>query len=244
VLLKACLNGARSAASHPALPVTPDQLAADAQAAVGAGAGAVHVHPRDRDGRESLRGAVIAEVLEVMRQSVDIPIGVTTGAWVVPDPRERIEIVRGWRVLPDFASVNFHEDGARAVAETLIERGVGVEVGIWTAASASEFASSGLGPSCLRILVEPMDPEPLGAKATVRSIEAVVGGLGIPLLLHGFQATAWPMLDEAILRGYDTRMGLEDTLQLPDGTTASGNAELVATASARMDTRVSDEHLS
>ena len=31
-------------------------------------------------------------------------------------------------------------------------------------------------------------------------------------------------------RGYDTRVGLEDTLALPDGTRARDNAELVAMA--------------
>jgi uncharacterized protein (DUF849 family) len=214
--------------------VTPDQLAADARAAADAGAGAVHIHPRDADGRESLGGAVIAGALEAVRGAVDVPVGVTTGAWVVPDAGQRLELLKGWSVLPDFASVNFHEDGARAIAELLIERGVGVEVGIWTAESAAAFVKSGLAPSCLRILVEPMDPEPGSAGETVGSIEAVVGGLGVPVLLHGFQATAWPMLDEAARRGYDTRIGLEDTVHLPDGTLASGNAELVATARGRV----------
>ena len=235
MLLKACLNGARAPGSHPALPVTPEQLAVDAAAAAAAGAAALHVHPRDADGRESLRGIVVATTLEAMRAAVNLPIGVTTGAWVVPDARERLEALRGWSLLPDFASVNFHEDGARAVAEWLIERGVGVEAGIWSAASASALAESGLAASCLRILVEPMDPDATTALATVRSIEAVVRDIGAPILLHGFQATAWPMVDEAARRGYDTRIGLEDTVLLPDGGPASGNAELVGIARERLD---------
>jgi uncharacterized protein (DUF849 family) len=80
-----------------------------------------------------------------------------------------------------------------------------------------------------------MDSDAATALATVRSIEAVVSELGAPILLHGFQATAWPMVDEAARRGYDTRIGLEDTLLMPDGSPASGNAELVGTARERVD---------
>ena len=59
------------------------------------------------------------------------------------------------------------------------------------------------------------------------------GGLGAtpaPVLLHGESAGAWPVLKIAVQRGLDTRIGLEDTLQLPDGTIASDNAELVTAA--------------
>jgi uncharacterized protein (DUF849 family) len=163
-----------------------------------------------------------------------VPVGVTTGAWVVPDVGERLELIRAWTVMPDFASVNFHEDGARQVAEVLIERGIGVEAGVWTAASAADFAASDVAPSCLRILIEPMDAEAASALATVRAIEAVVGDLEVAVLLHGFQATAWPMLDEAGRCGYDTRIGLEDTLALPDGSPVSGNAELIRVARTRL----------
>ena len=40
------------------------------------------------------------------------------------------------------------------------------------------------------------------------------------------------MIELAGRRGYDTRVGLEDTLTLPDGSRAEGNAALVAAAIA------------
>ncbi|WP_346540125.1 3-keto-5-aminohexanoate cleavage protein [Micromonospora sp. DPT] len=55
---------------------------------------------------------------------------------------------------------------------------------------------------------------------------------GPPVLLHGEGAAAWPVLAEAVRRGLDTRIGLEDTLGLPDGAPASDNAALVAAARA------------
>src|SRR5580658_3439472 len=64
--VKVCLNGQRGRAEHPALPVTPAELAAEAAAAVAAGAEAVHLHPRSGSGAESLLdadvGAAVAAV--------------------------------------------------------------------------------------------------------------------------------------------------------------------------------------
>lgn len=42
----------------------------------------------------------------------------------------------------------------------------------------------------------------------------------------------WPVLAEAVRRGLDARIGLEDTLHLPDGSPAADNAALVAAAVA------------
>jgi uncharacterized protein (DUF849 family) len=43
--LKACLKGGRQRGDHPALPVSPAELADAAQAAVAAGAEALLLHP-------------------------------------------------------------------------------------------------------------------------------------------------------------------------------------------------------
>ena len=51
-----------------------------------------------------------------------------------------------------------------------------------------------------------------------------------PVLLHGLDDSCWPLLRRAGRRGLQTRIGLEDTLLLPDGSTAPRNAELVRAA--------------
>jgi uncharacterized protein (DUF849 family) len=40
----------------------------------------------------------------------------------------------------------------------------------------------------------------------------------------------WPVFAEAVRRGLAGRIGLEDTLVLPDGSPAAGNADLVRAA--------------
>lgn len=194
------------------------------------------MHPRNEHGEESLHGHDVAPTIEALRAAVDVPVGVTTGEWILPDSGERIRAIRAWPVLPDFASVNFHEAEAPLVAETLLERGAAVEAGIWNQPAGEALAASGLADSCLRILLEPMDQTTAAATTTLDQIEAVLDGVapGVPRLLHGIDATAWDLLDEAATRAYQGRMGLEDTLHLPDGTTSTGNADLVRTAITRV----------
>src|SRR5215468_1200771 len=47
MLLQACLNGSRTPGEHPALPISPLELARDAQRVIAAGAHALHIHPRN-----------------------------------------------------------------------------------------------------------------------------------------------------------------------------------------------------
>jgi hypothetical protein len=50
---------------------------------------------------------------------------------------------------------------------------------------------------------------------------------GRPVLLHGEDGGAWPVLRLAGRLGLATRIGAEDTLFLPNGERAASNAELV-----------------
>ncbi|MFG2266264.1 3-keto-5-aminohexanoate cleavage protein [Streptomyces sp. NPDC048720] len=229
-MVQVCLNGRRSAADGAWVPSSPEELARSAAEAVAAGATEVHVHPRTPCGHDSLSARVLAPVLEAIRARVPVPVGVTTGAWAEPDPAARLDRVRAWSVLPDFASVNWHEPGAEEVAARLLAMGVGVEAGIWSGTdAAARFADSPLGPRVLRVLAEVTDPCPATAEATARALLARLGAAhGRPVLLHGEEGGAWPVLRLAGRLGLATRTGLEDTLFLPDGQRATSNAQLVA----------------
>jgi uncharacterized protein (DUF849 family) len=238
VLVKACLNGARRPSEHPALPVTAEALARDAAAVRHAGARAVHLHVKDAEGADTFGGSELAEALQAVRAAAPgLPVGVTTGAWALPDPAERVAAIQAWTVLPDFASVNWHEDGADEVAAALLARGIRVEAGLWHAQAVGAFLRSPYRDRCLRVLLEL--PDGLGEAETRlelgRLLDQLQTGLGErfaaqALLLHGESSSCWPALREAVRLGLDTRIGLEDTLQLPDGSLASNNADLVTAA--------------
>ncbi len=228
--VKACINGARTPDEHPNLPVTPEQLAAEAVAAHQAGAKAVHLHPKNTDGADSLLAAdVDAAVAAVRRAAPGLPLGVTTGFWALPDPQQRMRAVQSWTVLPDFTSLNWHEPGSPELAELILGRGVGVEVGIFHAEAAASWAASAMAPHCMRVMIE------LGADGDVATADELLGmvaaaGSAAPVLLHGLDESCWPLLEHAGTRGVQTRIGMEDTLLLPDGSTADGNAALVTAA--------------
>lgn len=232
MFLKACLNGSRTPAQHPALPLTPAALAADARMAVQAGADALHVHPRDAAGRESLLPEPVAAALSAIREACPgVEIGISTGAWIEPDVSRRVALIETWTILPDFVSVNLSEPGVEQVLGALRKRGVGLEAGIWTPDDA-RYLLALTGVTWLRLLLEPREPDPEGAHA---SVDAIEDGLRdalpeVPRLLHGTDGAVWALLERAARSGYGGRVGLEDTLYLPDGTRTLDNAALVAAA--------------
>ncbi|MER8016520.1 3-keto-5-aminohexanoate cleavage protein [Streptomyces griseoluteus] len=228
--MQVCLNGSRTAADGAHVPLTPEELARSAAAAVAAGATEAHVHPRAPCGRESLSARVVGPVVEALRGLAGVPVGVTTGAWAEPGTAARLEQVRSWSVLPDFASVNWHEPGAEELAALLLARGVAVEAGIWSGTEgAARFAASPLGPRVLRVLAEVTDTNPSTAEASAHALlTSLAPAHGRPVLLHGEDGGTWPVLRLAGRLGLATRIGLEDTLLLPNGERALSNAQLVA----------------
>ncbi|MCI3275626.1 3-keto-5-aminohexanoate cleavage protein [Streptomyces cylindrosporus] len=232
-MVQVCLNGPRGSADGVMVPLTPEAMAESAARAVAAGATDVHVHPKSPCGDDSLSPKVLAPTLAAIRARVSVPVGVTTGAWAEPDPAARLARIRSWAglsALPDHASVNWHEEGAEEIAAALLELGVGVEAGIWSGTDgAARFRASPLGPRVLRVLAEVTNTSADTAERTAQTLLAALGPAhGRPILLHGEDGGAWPVLRLAGRLGLATRIGLEDTLLLPDGQRALSNAQLVA----------------
>jgi uncharacterized protein (DUF849 family) len=82
------------------------------------------------------------------------------------------------------------------------------------------------------VLLEPEEPTSAAAVATAAAAAAELARLGISArqVRHGYDLPTWDVLRAAIEDGQDIRIGLEDTTVLPDGSPASGNADLVAAA--------------
>ncbi|WP_306319789.1 MULTISPECIES: 3-keto-5-aminohexanoate cleavage protein [unclassified Streptomyces] len=230
-MLQVCPNGARTRAECAHLPVRPEELAAAARGAVAAGARDVHLHPKRADGADTLDPAVVAAAVSAVRAAVPgIPVGVTTGAWATPDAAARAAQVRAWTVLPDHASVNWHEDGAEEVATALLDRGIGIEAGIYSGTDAARrFLAWPESHRVLRVLAEITETAPRDAARAADDLLAELEPAAAitPVLLHGENGSAWPVLRLAVSLDLDIRIGLEDILHLPDGRPAASNAELI-----------------
>lgn len=229
----ACLNGDRRPGSHPALPVSLDQMVEDAHSAVDAGATDLHVHPRGPDGAESLDPQVVGALMERLRNDgPQVPVSLTTALSAESDPVRRYDLVQRWAspTLPDSVAVNMHEAGSIDLVRLLHDRRVHVEAGLWTVDATRILIATGI--TVAAVLVEPTQVEVEDARRNADTIVALLDKAGDrrPRLLHGTDATAWPMLEAGLSAGMDVRIGLEDTLRLPDGTEAENNADLVARA--------------
>jgi uncharacterized protein (DUF849 family) len=236
-LLQAVLNGSRPQDAHPALPVEARHLARDARAVARLGISSVHVHPRDPHGLETLHPLHVGEAVAAIRADVPaMEIGVTTGRWIEPDPRRRVEAVCAWGRLgtnkPDVCSVNVHEKGWMDVCAAAASVGIGVELGVWTSGDAVTLRQHGVPPGTVRVLAESTMPDPETAVADAVRILRALGALEVPVLLHGEEDGAWPVLEYALRMNIDTRIGFEDVLVRPDGWLATGNDDLARAALA------------
>lgn len=231
-LLQAALNGDRE---HPAVPRTPEELAAEARAAVDAGASSLHLHPYDEYKRETLAAEPCAAALRAVRAVCPgVPISLSTSATIEPDPERRLALIAAWTELPDLVTANQGEKGILELCELLVARGIGIEAGLLSLDDARAFVASGIAPRCVRAMVEPLDPDPQDAVAHAEAIEQALaeGGVRLEQVHHGDGIASWAVNRRAVARGHGIRTGLEDTTVLPDGRVASGNGELVSVAAS------------
>jgi uncharacterized protein (DUF849 family) len=223
--VKACLNGGRTRAEHASVPLAAAELAADAVAVRQAGAFAVHIHPRDSSGAQTLAARTCDAAVAAIRAAAPrLPIGLSTAEAIDPDPFARAAAVTAWRQRPDFVSVNLSELGWPGIVRAALHAGIGVEAGLATPADAEELTRGPFTHQVMRALVE-VD----GGADDARAIAALIPA-GVPQLWHGYGQRTWEVIAAAAAAGIDVRIGLEDTLVLPDGSLASDNAELVAAA--------------
>ncbi|RCW86529.1 3-keto-5-aminohexanoate cleavage protein [Phyllobacterium bourgognense] len=232
-MLQACLNGGRTRDFHAAVPLTAAELAHDAAQSVAAGARELHVHPRGADGAESLEPDDVAEAILAIRSSVPgIPIGLSTHWRIPPGGKARQRPIEQWSVLPDYVSINLVEVDAAEMISLVMGKGIGVEAGIWSVSDAERFVALPDAPRCLRVLIEINEQDAEEGLSVATGIISVLqqADFSLPILLHGDEASVWPMFREAMARGYDSRIGLEDGRLLPSGKRAADNADIVRAA--------------
>lgn len=235
LLLAVALNGARSSTEHPGIPRSPQELAREARAAVEAGAQIVHLHAYDPSGIETLAAGPCAAALRAVRAVCPgVPISLTTSAAVEPDSRRRLKQIAAWTELPELVTANQGEEGILELCEHLIQRGVGIEAGLLSLGDAHAFVRSGIADRCVRVLVEPLDPDPAEAVAHAAAMEDVLLAASISLeqMHHGDGVASWAVCERALSRGHGIRTGLEDMTVLPNGRLAIDNADLVRAAAS------------
>lgn len=106
VIISCAVTGSiHTPSMSPHLPITPDQIAADAVAAAEAGAAILHLHARNpKDGAPTPDPEVFMAFLPRIRQATDAVINITTGGGLGMTLDQRL--AAAVRAQPELASLN------------------------------------------------------------------------------------------------------------------------------------------
>jgi len=113
LIITCAITGAETTkAMQPALPVTPEEIAAGAFEAYEAGASVLHLHVRKDDGTPTQDVAIFQKAIELVRSKCDIVIETTTGgaAWMTPEERLQPVTLKPEMASLDCGTVNFGDE--------------------------------------------------------------------------------------------------------------------------------------
>jgi len=235
-MIQVAQNGGHEPGWHPALPVTLKELAADAGACWAAGASSVHLHPRrPQDGKESLAAVVCDPVVAAIRAAApSLEVSLSTADSIALDGAgDRISATNAWREPPDVVSLNISEPGWIELGAALLDRGIGIEAGVFDLADAAALLGAPWAEQVTRVLVEVIyEHRSDRAVQLARAIDARVAPLGRPALWHGDDRATWAVVGAGLAAGRDVRVGLEDSLVDEHGEPAPDNPGQVSSIRA------------
>jgi 3-keto-5-aminohexanoate cleavage enzyme len=227
---------------NPNIPYTPQEIADEVVAAAGEGASVVHIHARTDDGRPTTEPDILRRIRDLIRERVDVVIGMSTGAEVGMSHEERIRVLDA---EPEIASLNCgsmnfggeifdnHPSLIAALAKRMAADGVKPEL---------ESYDLGMLASAGRLL----DEEVLGEPPLYNFVMGVPGGIAAtaenllamlrnrprpgPWSVTGIGRHQLPLITLACVLGGHMRVGFEDNIYYRRGELATSNAQLVARA--------------
>ncbi len=240
-LLIVAPNGARRGhADHPALPITPAQMAACAKECLQAGAGMIHVHARDADGQHSLDRDINQRFYDAVCDAVgdDMLVQLTTEAVGRYEPAQQMALIN--RLQPMAASFALRElipdDTAQSHAQDffceVLQQDCLAQFILYSPAELQRYHAlkqSGMLPDCGHHLLfvlgrdVPQHPSALSGFVNAHSDNT-------PWAVCAFGAVEFPAAAAALAMGGDVRVGFENNLTLRNGALAANNAQLVSQA--------------
>jgi 3-keto-5-aminohexanoate cleavage enzyme len=224
---------------QPNLPITPDEIAADAAACREAGASIYHLHVRRADGSPTMDVATFGAALDAIRSASDLIVQFTSGGAVSDTEEARIAPLR---LRPDMASlttgtVNFGDEvflNPRPLIRRLYSRML--DLGI---VPEFEIFEAGMVTSALNLHEELSASHHqhfdfvLGVPGALPADPDVVPFLasrlpdGATWSATGIGRGHLPVTEHAIASGGHVRTGFEDVRYIEPGVLAESNAQLI-----------------
>ena len=249
LLIVAALNGTRSRAECPKVPLTADELAGEARRCVDAGAAIVHVHARKPDGSPAF-DLSYDDIVTAIRAAVDVPISITTQRTRQTSLGTITALFDVLRDLPELATVNVrpiapdlpaHREEARQILEACDRAGVRPEptvISLDALADIDVLYNDSLLGRAPYLLLELGPTDGSGSERiagtpqnVLRIADAAQAQFSrFPWIAFGQDEASPVVCAVAAAAGGHVRVGFEDTATLPDGSQASSNAQLVELA--------------
>jgi uncharacterized protein (DUF849 family) len=239
-------NGARrTKANHATLPITPAEIAREAELSCAAGASVLHVHVRDDEGRHSLDPALYRAAIDAVRERLGerMVVQITTEAVGRYGPAEQMAVVR--EVHPEAVSLGLMElipdDGtieeAAAFLDWVRRARIAPQYILYTPEEVTRFHRlRGRGvlpqrrPFVLFVLGRYAERTEAQAQDLLLFLAAHDAECPWAACAFGRREAAC-VLTAAGLGGH-ARVGFENNLWLADGGVAASNAQLVEQVSA------------
>ncbi|MGA8261122.1 MAG: 3-keto-5-aminohexanoate cleavage protein [Arenicellales bacterium] len=249
LILTVAPNGAyKTKADHPALPVTPDELAATAASCLDAGAAMIHLHVRDENGGHTLAPGAYRSAIDAIRGAVGdrLVIQATSESARVYGPEQQMQAIRELR--PESVSLALRElipeEGYEPLAcdffRWLESQGCITQYILYSDAEVAWYralAGRAVIPDSPHWLLFVLGRYTSGQQSRPTDLlPFLVEPPDRPWSICAFGSSEHACAVAAAALGGHVRVGFENNLYLKEGSTASRNAELVAQAAdaARM----------
>ncbi len=234
-------NGARrNKADHPALPISVAETAQTAKACFAAGADCIHLHIRDDNGQHSLDAGRYREAIAAIKQAAPaMAVQITTEAAGIFDVSAQYACLQ--QVRPKAVSVSVREM-ARDVAVAGKLYGFAAEAGIdlqhilydvKDVTLLNEWWKSGIVARSLHSVLFVLgryQPPVLAQPKDLAGLLDATANMDFNWTVCAFGQNELACVRQALKHGGNIRVGFENNMQLPDGSVATDNAQLVALA--------------
>ncbi|MCH9027130.1 MAG: 3-keto-5-aminohexanoate cleavage protein [Proteobacteria bacterium] len=235
-------NGARrTTADHPALPVTPGQLADTAAELVEQQVSVLHLHVRDQNQQHTLDVDSYRAAISAIRSRVGarLIIQVTTEAVGLYTPDQQMDVIKALR--PEAVSLSLSElcpdeaaqESAANFFHWLVQENIWPQFILYSPGDLlrfDELRKNGVlakdHPFCLFVLGHYAD-QTAGDTSDLDAFMATVDCTVFPWAVCCFGGKENEVMVAATGRGGHVRIGFENNLCLTDGREAKNNGELI-----------------
>ena len=224
---------------NPNLPATADEIAADVRRCADAGAVVFHVHARDKDQKPTFDIDVFKESVHRIKEvAPEVIIQLSTGARAGKDWEARANPVR---LLPEMASFTTGSNNLPGIVYENSPQFIEFLAGVFKETGVKpeiEVFETGMISNALYLQKKGLIAAPLHFDFVLGAPGSMAGTIKNLLFLSesiparstwtvaGIGKAEIPLATAAITMGGHVRVGLEDNLNLPDGSPAS-NPKLV-----------------